>query len=55
MEVGELHDKVVYELNKPFKRIKGFGQNSTRKGVVTNFKKADRDFAKALPPPHDPV
>jgi len=49
MEVGELHDKVVYELNKPFARIKGFGQNSTRKGVVTNFKKADRKlFKKAI-------
>ena len=46
MEVGELHDKVIYELNKPFVRIKGFGQNSNRKGVITNFKKADRKLFK---------
>ena len=42
MEVGELHDKVVYELNKPFVRIKGFGQDSKEKGYEYKSSKFDR-------------
>jgi len=42
MEVGELHDKVVYELNKPFIRIKGFGQDSNREGYEYKTSKSDR-------------
>lgn len=42
MEVGELHDKVVYELNKPFVRIKGFGQDSKEKGYEYKSSKSDR-------------
>ena len=33
MEVGELHDKVVYELNKPFVRIKRLWSRFKRKRI----------------------
>lgn len=42
MEVGELHDKVVYETNKPFIRIEGFGKDSNREGYVYKTSKTDR-------------